>query len=178
MTKAQEAAQQEAIEKLRAILKPGDTITTVLRHVSSSGMYRAIDLFLFDKKGGRRWLSRYVADAGIGRWDDKREAVGAGGAGMDMGFHLVYNLSHSLFPNGFRCTGKNCPSNDHSNGMAYPHAFPDEFAGQPVTTETCPVWDFDENGRRGGRCGLTRAEHPTKRKMHRSGGYALSQEWL
>jgi hypothetical protein len=38
------------------------------------------------------------------------------GCGMDMGFHLVYNLSSILFADSFTCIGPGCPSNDHSNG--------------------------------------------------------------
>jgi hypothetical protein len=44
-----------------------------------------------------------------------------GGAGMDMGFALVYNLSRSLYPNGFDCIGESCPSNDHVNGYNRSH---------------------------------------------------------
>lgn len=39
-----------------------------------------------------------------------------GGVGMDMGFALVHELSYSLWPNGFECTGQRCPSSDHANG--------------------------------------------------------------
>ena len=35
---------------------------------------------------------------------------------MDMGFHLVYELSRALYPAGFVCSGDKCNSNDHSNG--------------------------------------------------------------
>ena len=47
-----------------------------------------------------------------------------GGAGMDMGFALVYELSHALYPDGFDCIGEGCPANDHNNP---PH--PDREAG-------------------------------------------------
>ena len=43
-TKAQQAEQTEALKRLRAWIKPGDTIHCVLRHVSRSGMLRVIDL--------------------------------------------------------------------------------------------------------------------------------------
>lgn len=43
--KAQE--RQEAIERLREILKPGDTVYTIIRHVSRSGMQRSIQLLKF-----------------------------------------------------------------------------------------------------------------------------------
>ena len=34
-------------------------------------------------------------------YDSKREGVKVGGAGMDMGFHLVYNLAAVLFDDGY-----------------------------------------------------------------------------
>lgn len=43
--KAQE--RQQAIERLREILKPGDTVYTIIRHVSRSGMQRSIQLLKF-----------------------------------------------------------------------------------------------------------------------------------
>ena len=119
MTKAQQADREEARETLRGILKPGDTVWTVVKSVSRSGMSRSIDAYVLtcqDGQADRRWLSRYIARAGIGTWDDKREAVKVGGCGMDMGFALVYELSHALWPKGYGCIGEGCPSNDHSNG--------------------------------------------------------------
>jgi hypothetical protein len=42
--KTNDAEQKEAIEKLRKLIKPGDTVYTILRHRASSGMFRVIDL--------------------------------------------------------------------------------------------------------------------------------------
>lgn len=106
--------EQEAIEQLRAILRPGDTVHTILRHVSQSGMTRAISVILTDKNGPRD-ISWLVAQAGLGRFDRKNDGVRVSGCGMDMGFHLVYGLARTLWPNGHRCAGKRCKSNDHSN---------------------------------------------------------------
>ena len=116
-TRAAYAERVEWLRKLHGALAPGDTVTTVLRHNSRSGMYRAIDLFLLRDGGERDWLSYWAAHAGIGdRWDDRHEAVGVSGTGMDMGFSLVYDLASYLYPDGFGCIGEGCPSNDHSNG--------------------------------------------------------------
>ena len=97
---ARERKENEAKERLRELLEPGDTIWTVLRHVSRSGMYRTIDCYkLYVTEKGevdRLWLSRLVARAGVGRFDEKREAVGVSGCGMDMGFHIVNSLSYAL----------------------------------------------------------------------------------
>lgn len=123
MAKVTKAEQEEALDRLRGWLKPGTTVHTVMKHRSTSGMYRAIDVLLLmprSKKPGDvdiLWLSRNVATALGWRFDEAREAVGVNGTGMDMGFHLVYELSYRLFGGGgWRCIGRGCPSNDHSNG--------------------------------------------------------------
>ena len=90
---------EDAKTELIKLLKPGDTVYTVLRHVSSSGMYRAIDVYKLECKKGKLqkyWLSYCVARALDCRFDEKRDAVGVGGCGMDMGFHLVNSLSYAL----------------------------------------------------------------------------------
>ena len=86
---------ESAREKLREWIAPGDTIYTILRHVSKSGMYRAIDVLLI-KDNSPSWISRYVARALDCRFDEKYEAVGVKGCGMDMGFHIVNELSYAL----------------------------------------------------------------------------------
>lgn len=93
--------RDEALKHLRKLLKPGDTVHTVLRHVSSSGMSRRIDLYLL-RKGEAVYLSGYASKVlGLPRHPQK-EGLTVGGCGMDMGFHLVYELSHALFPKGFK----------------------------------------------------------------------------
>ena len=116
----------ESARDLRNLLKPGDTVSTILRSVSRSGMMRRISLVIarnnevlditwdaarvFGDPVKQR--GRYVQDAGMV----------VEGCGMDMGFHLVYNLSSALFPDGFECIGRDekraiyCPANDHCNG--------------------------------------------------------------
>ncbi len=121
-TKAQLAEREEAKERLREILQPGDTVYTVLRHVSRSGMSRAIDVYKLED-GEPMWLSRLAATAAGYRFSDRYEAVDMGGCGMDMGFALVYAVSRSLWPDGFDCIDPDrdeyysrvCPSNDHVN---------------------------------------------------------------
>lgn len=120
MTTANQREQDEALTELREILKPGDTLFTVLRHKSSTGMYRAIDVYKFEAEPngqiGPRWLSRLIARALDWRFDQRYDALGVPGAGMDMGFHVVNSLSHALYPHGMQCLGDHCPANDHSNG--------------------------------------------------------------
>ena len=122
LTKAQEAERQEIIKYLRSMLKAGDTVYTNLNHVSRSGMMRHISVSII-KDNARINISGYVAKAlQYTRANDGSLKVG--GCGMDMGFHIVYCLSRTLFPNGFECIGEGdvnkwgsrCPSNDHTNG--------------------------------------------------------------
>lgn len=44
MTKEQEAERAAAIAKFRELVEPGDTLYTILRHVSRSGMQRSISV--------------------------------------------------------------------------------------------------------------------------------------
>lgn len=94
-------AEIEAMkEELRAILPPGSTVYTVLRHVSRSGMRRVIDAYALTAVNGKIekfWLSRRVAAVCGYSFDNRREAVTVNGCGMDMGFDLTYNLSHALY---------------------------------------------------------------------------------
>jgi hypothetical protein len=154
----------EAIAHLRDYLKPGDTVYTVLRHVSSSGMTRHIDCYKLGAAGeSPAYLTGWIAKA-LGLSRAKRgDALVVSGCGMDMGFHVVYNLSYVLNRDGFGCIGQGCPSNDHSNGdRGYtPHGPRDEH-GRPEDREPGPGEALD---------GL-------KRHWHRDGGYALKQRWL
>lgn len=120
LTEAEEAAAQ-----LRDWVKPGDTIYTVLRHVSASGMSRNIDFYKFvtvDKSGriDKLNLTYNIGLLGIGRLEQYNAGLFLGGGGMDMGFHAVYSLSRILYRDAFTCIGKKCPSNDHTNGMRRP----------------------------------------------------------
>ena len=74
------------------------TVYTILRRVSSSGMTRHISLKV--AQGGEIYDITYTAALALG---DKLHDVNGcntikvNGAGMDMGFHLVYSLSSVLF---------------------------------------------------------------------------------
>jgi hypothetical protein len=117
MSKASEQERREAIERLRKEIKPGETLRTVLRHVSSSGMSRSISIIQI-KRGGTFDWSWLVAKAIGEKIDQKHEGIKIQGAGMDMGFELVYRLSMALYggKRGYPCLGERCPSNVHVNG--------------------------------------------------------------
>ncbi len=121
--KVSKEEREDAIKRLREIVKPGMKIYTVLKSVSSSGMSRNIDVFVFTVEDGeprKWWLSPLVAKACGFSFNEKRECLRIGGCGMDMGFHVAYSIGSVLYRGGWYCTGKNCPSNDHTNGMPRP----------------------------------------------------------
>ena len=107
--------QQSSKEKLLEMLKPGDTVYTILRHVSRSGMSRVIDLVIISD-GQPFSISGWAAKVTNSKLDRDRWGIKIGGTGMDMGFALVYDLSYVLFKDGFTCMGEKCPANDHNNG--------------------------------------------------------------
>lgn len=125
MTKLQKARQTVAVNQLRAILKPGDTVTTECAHVSKSGMMRMLRLFVKDETEGLRNITTTVADA-LGENATDRPGFGyrvlkVTGCGMDMGFATVYSLSRVLFPDGFAVEGRgrNGDTSGHDNDGGY-----------------------------------------------------------
>ena len=94
----------EAREALLKLVKPGDTLYTVLRHVSRSRTSRHISVIMIDQSGPFE-VSHLVARL----LDYKRNQDDGGivirGVGMDMGFWIVYEVGRQLFPNGFDIVG-------------------------------------------------------------------------
>ncbi len=86
----------ESLARLHEILKPGDTVYTVLRHVSASGMTRHISVIA----GEYNDITWYVMHALQYRRSGKTGGLVIGSCGMDMGFHVVYNLGRTMWPDG------------------------------------------------------------------------------
>ena len=149
-----ETEKQDAIERLREWLKPGDTVYTILRNVSRSGMQREISLKAMHKDGseGMLHLDGNVALA-CGERIGKHDGIVVGGCGMDMGFSLVYNLSSVLFREGYTCSGESCRSSEHRGEYVY-------------------------SGRDGNKRTWKAGSEKDGNMMHKDGGYALSQRWL
>ena len=106
----------EVRREVKRMIKPGDTIYTILRHCSSNGMNRRISLIAI-VNGKPVSLDWYAEKLGIANRSRNHEGLTVSGCGMDMGFHLVYNFASVMYPHGFNCAGKErCRSNDHTNG--------------------------------------------------------------
>lgn len=107
-TKEATERAQHARTMLLQALKPGDTVYTVLRHVSTSGMQRRIDCYAIGNDRRPIFLSGYMDAIGIGKRHPKKDGLVINGCGMDMGFHLVNSLSIALFcPNEYTKEGAN-----------------------------------------------------------------------
>lgn len=98
--KEQKQADYDYAKKqlLEYYVKEGDTVYTVLRSVSSSGMSRTISLKV--ARNGKILDLTYFASVVLG-WPlvekNGSRALRVGGCGMDMGFHTVYSLASALF---------------------------------------------------------------------------------
>lgn len=160
-TKA-EAAEAQAI--LRDLLIPGQTIYTSLRSVASNGMSRHIEVMVpgLDRYGKPyiRNITSLVARAIGMRVSDKTDALVVGGAGMDMGFHVVYSIGRVLYPEGVKCTG--------SNGYIEQPSEANGYEGKPSKAYRCNSNDHFND----------RTLPYSRRTVHRDGGYTFQHTWI
>lgn len=160
MTKAKQSERDEAIATLRETLKPGDTVYTILRHCSRSGMQRVIDLVVMDK-GEPRSISLHAAKAMDDKMDLERCGIKANGCGMDMGFLLVYSLGRTLFSDGFAVVSESyctkCQDRPGKDGLGRTCK---GCGGKGIVTKP-------KMGRNGDMSGFDN-----------DGGYALKHKWL
>jgi hypothetical protein len=96
MTKYTKAEKAEAFANLRKWLKPGDTVHTILDHVSRSGMSRNIRVVLL--RDGEAMHPNHAVSVLLDYPRAKHgDGMAVGGCGMDMGFHIVHSLGYALF---------------------------------------------------------------------------------
>lgn len=113
-TKAEYAKARKAYCRatLLEMVKPGATVYTILRHCSASGMTRRISLAIVHE-GKFRCIDVLAADL-MGDKVHRQGGIVVGGCGMDMGYHLVYQLGACLWPSG-------TPEPDHCGGYELRH---------------------------------------------------------
>jgi hypothetical protein len=116
------AVSSEYVARLRELLPVGTTVYSVVRHVSRSGMRRHIDLYAI-KDNKPVYLSGMAADALGMRRGKTQDGIVTDGCGMDMCFHLVYNLGRVLYPAGFDLApgqyGRNGDTSGHDADGGY-----------------------------------------------------------
>jgi hypothetical protein len=99
-TTTDKTAKSESADMLRKFAPEGSTIYCVLRSVSKSGMSRRIDFYVIARAQEREWmqcLSGWISHLGLGAWNPDKSGLMIRGCGMDMGFHVVYELSYALY---------------------------------------------------------------------------------
>lgn len=96
--------QREAFDKLKELLKPGQTVYTNVNTVSRSGMSRNISAYIVHE--GKVLDISWIINRLNGKAIPEQGGVKMGGCGMDMGFALVYGLSRTLWHEGYRCNGE------------------------------------------------------------------------
>lgn len=199
MTVAQEEDHREALKRLGELLPVGTTVYTVLTHVARSGMMRVIRpiVMVNNKPVDLTWLLRRIDGGRRYKTSKTHEGIVMGGAGMDMGFALVYDIARLVYPDGHPCTGRDtesartggapaCPSNDHMNEWnALSHAFYEELEKRGIER----VYDHYSDAGRAQHQELrifadAKKADPNsgygyhRNRKHSDGGYALRHKWL
>lgn len=119
MSKTKQSAHNitEAKKELLEWLKPSDTVYTVCRHVSQSGMSRRISCFIADEEKRIYCIDWRIAQLGLFKLHPKKQGLVVSGCGMDMGFHVVYSLGRSLFKDGFKLAKDQYGRNGDKSGF-------------------------------------------------------------
>lgn len=97
--------QKEAYDLLRRVIgRPhkvhGRRLYTLVRHVSRSGMLRAISVYcIYDRRVVR--LDYWISNLTGFKFDKNHGGLRVEGCGMDMCFHVVYTLSCELYGDGY-----------------------------------------------------------------------------
>jgi len=121
-------------EFIKLLNKAGRVVYSVNRHVSSSGMSRAISFFVavpLTKKEQEQQKRRginpktkiicidwKIENLGLYKEDRNHGGLKVQGCGMDMHFSVVYNLGRVLFPkgDGKTITGRNGDTEPETDG--------------------------------------------------------------
>jgi hypothetical protein len=111
--------RRKATTELRTILQPGSTVYTEIVYVEAFRRQRDkhIKLYLLQDREPRSITA--MAGCVIGsRMNESGDAIISVDPLRDAEFVVVANLSEALFPTGFGCIGKGCPSHEHTRGAS------------------------------------------------------------
>lgn len=86
---------ETAKDQLISLLSDTDTIYTVLRSVSKSGLSRVISFYIIDNKEIVN-INYYIKTLLGYKFNKTRDGLIIKGGGMDMGFHVIHTLKHKL----------------------------------------------------------------------------------
>lgn len=95
------AERDGALKRLRIVFPEGSTVTTIVRHVSDSGMH-AIQIVGVDPEDGAIEDYTYLLiRAGLWKRHRNQPGVTVNGCGMDMGYHVVHTLARHVYGDGY-----------------------------------------------------------------------------
>jgi hypothetical protein len=100
MTTTTTTERDNALEQLRSYFPAGSRVATILRSVSRSGLTRSISVVAV-ADGAPIDVSYLLERAGMGKLDRNCRGIVVRGAGMDMGWDLVYRLSLAIHGDGY-----------------------------------------------------------------------------
>ncbi len=87
---------QNAKDKLIGLLSETDTIYTILRSVSKSGLTRSIGFYIVDNNKNILNINYYISVIVGYKFNKAHDGLVVKGCGMDMGFHVVHTLLREL----------------------------------------------------------------------------------
>lgn len=99
MARTRTSDQIQSLDQLRQWLPKGTRVFTILRSVSRSGMLREVSVVVFRAGDARPIHPNHHVCQVLGLRRGKSDGVVLQGCGMDMGFHLVYELAYALYGN-------------------------------------------------------------------------------
>lgn len=97
--------QAQAREMLHKFAPEGATVYGIVRHVSASGITRAIDFYTFENNEPRM-ISGYIAALLDYKRNRHHDGLTVTGCGMDMIFSVVYNLAQELYGDGYKLNSR------------------------------------------------------------------------
>ena len=92
--RGKELYREQCKQKLSKLLENVDTVYGIVRHVSSSGMSRDIDLYII-QDNQLVYLTGYASTV-LDYPMVKNRGMKVGGCGMDMVFHCVSSLAYAI----------------------------------------------------------------------------------
>lgn len=199
MAKFTQAQRAKAAAELKKLLKPGQTVYTVLRHVSSSGMSRVIDVVIpymrtdtlavdGDDPRVKIGLDAYTTDADNARRYTRGRIVDLTAKFVTIAYEASADSPpvDETFPRGAVTV--------YLKTKAYPAV---RSIGWLAAQAMDYAWDRDRQGLKVGGCGMdmgfhvvyslgqtvwpkgTKKPHSTRNgEPDRAGGYALKHQWL
>lgn len=94
----------QALELVKKLVTPGDTLYTILRHVSRSGMSRRVSVICIKENQARCLDSEVELLTHFKRVNRGKEGLVVHGVGGDVGFEVVHALADAVFGDGYKLT--------------------------------------------------------------------------